>query len=428
MSEDSKNQSAWLKLFAKYDIVNQVNKYNFFQISATQINECREARLMTKFDNSNQLPAIFLKEKIAILPLSRGSYTLGRFKIFHDFEQLPNQVLHYPFHNSFESLDFNNINSESAAISCAYVSKILEHFIGEALVPTISGRMSSNAFDFIVDTHHSKPLAMSVNKAQIEIDAGFESETSFVLIEAKNYISDDFIVRQLYYPFRRWNDVISKKIRNIYLTYSNGVFELREYQFTHIESYNSINLIKSERYSIYHLEINTDTILSLIKTTQCDSEPNDVPFPQADSFERVVNLCELLNAGDVLSKVEITESFGFDSRQTDYYLNACKYLGLAEINTINGQVSGFLTEKGKRIFNNDINIRRVDLIQTIISKHVFNQSLELYINTATLPKKDAIVEIMRKSNLNNINQDTTYERRASTVLGWINWVVSQIEE
>lgn len=428
MSEESKNQSAWLELFVEHDILNQVNKHDFFRITSTQINSYRESRLMTKFDNSSQLPKVLSDAKIAILPTSRGSYMLGKFNIFHNFEQLPNQVFHYPFHNSFESLDFNNINSESVAISCAYVSKILEHFVGEELTPTASGRMSSSVFDFLVNSQSSKPYKIEVNKAQIEIDAGFECETSFVLIEAKNYISDDFVIRQLYYPFRRWNGVISKKIRNIYLTYSNGIFELREYQFTNIKDYNSIHLIKSERYSIYHIEINTQTILNFIRTTQFDSEPSDVPFPQADSFERVVNLCELLNSNEVLSKIEITENFGLTSRQTDYYLNACKYLGLAELGIVNGQACGYLTEKGKKIFNNDINARRLDLIQIIVAKQVFSRSLELYINNAALPTKNIIVEIMRKSNLNNVNTDSMFERRSSTVLGWINWIASQIEE
>lgn len=428
MSEESKNQSAWLELFVKHDILNKINKHDFFCITSKQINLYRESRLMTKFDNSSQLPKLLSDEKIAILPTSRGSYMLGRFKIFHNFEQPPNQVFHYPFHNSFESLDFNNIKSESVAISCAYVSKILEHFIGEELTPTASGRMSSNVFDFVVNSHNSKTHTIEVNKAQIEIDAGFEGETSFVLIEAKNYISDDFIIRQLYYPFRRWNDVISKKTRNVYLTYSNGIFELREYQFTNIKDYNSIHLIKCERYSIYHVQINIQTILNLIKTTQLDLEPNDAPFPQADSFERVVNLCELLNSNEILSKIEITENFGLTSRQTDYYLNACKYLGLAELSNIDGQACGYLTEKGKKIFNNDINARRLDLIQIILAKRVFNQSLELYINNAELPTKNIIVEIMHKSNLNNVKTDSMFERRSSTVLGWINWIVSQIEE
>ena len=35
---------------------------------------------------------------------------------------------------------------------------------------------------------------------------------------------------------------------------------------------------------------------------------------------------------------------------------------------------------------------------------------------------------MKKAKLYNIGSDDTYKRRASTILGWINWIINQIEE
>lgn len=426
MSDDSKNQVAWMSLFEKYDIINQINTNNLFSITATQINQFREARLMTKFDNTSQLPDIFHKNNIGILPISRGSYVLGKFRIFHKFENIGDDIEHYRFDNIYQSLDFNNIGSESMAISCAYISKILDDFVGEELAPTISGRMGSNTFEFNLDELADKKI--KVDKAQIEIDGGFEGEKSLVLIEAKNYISDDFIVRQLYYPYRRWKDTIHKDVRSIYLTYSNGVFELREYAFTNIEGYNSINLVKCKKYAIFNTVINVETIQEILKKVKIEPEPNDVPFPQANSFERVINLCELINTSEVLSKTEITENYDFDARQTDYYLNACKYLGLTEKELNNGVVSGVLSPKGKNIFKKDINLRRLDFIEMVLSKKAFNETLGLYFKKATMPTIEEIVTIMKQSNLNNVTSENTYHRRASTVLGWINWIVEQIEE
>ena len=53
---DSKNDIAWEKLFIKYKILEQITKAGHFEISASKINEFREARLMTKFDHKSQLP------------------------------------------------------------------------------------------------------------------------------------------------------------------------------------------------------------------------------------------------------------------------------------------------------------------------------------------------------------------------------------
>jgi hypothetical protein len=43
-------------------------------------------------------------------------------------------------------------------------------------------------------------------------------------------------------------------------------------------------------------------------------------------------------------------------------------------------------------------------------------------------RKQFIVEIMKNSKLYNIDSDSTYFRRASTILGWINWILKQIKE
>ena len=37
--------------------------------------------------------------------------------------------------------------------------------------------------------------------------------------------------------------------------------------------------------------------------------------------------------------------------------------------------------------------------------------------------KTEIVSIMKSSNLYNIFKDSTYERRASTVSSWVNWIL-----
>lgn len=53
MSEQTKSQNdkAWEALFEKYDILSHIESDGKFIISASQIKEYREPRLMAKFDH-----------------------------------------------------------------------------------------------------------------------------------------------------------------------------------------------------------------------------------------------------------------------------------------------------------------------------------------------------------------------------------------
>ena len=149
------------------------------------------------------------------------------------------------------------------------------------------------------------------------------------LIEAKNSLSKDFIIRQLYYPYRLWSNKITKNVRSIFLTYTNGIFHLREYTFENINHYNSIKLVKQQKYAIKDEVINLESIQKILYESRTIEEPK-VPFPQANSFERIINLCELLNENLSLTKGDITENYDFDERQTNYYSDAARYLGLID--------------------------------------------------------------------------------------------------
>jgi len=337
-------------------------------------------------------------------------------------------------------LDYNNITSEAIAINGAYVSGIIEDFTQDILLlPTVNGRMSSQAFNFNILRNPPKSnfLNIGVEKSQIEIDAGFEGLNSLNLIEAKNTISSDFIIRQLYYPYRLWESKISKPVRPIFLTYTNGIFHLREYVFDDLMNYNSIQLINQKRYRIYEstsLVINTETIQRLIHNSIIVPE-SEIPFPQADSFERIINLCEILGNKVSLTKEELISDYDFkqsdtfDMRQVDYYTNAARYLGFIERGrNENNEVCYFLTSQGNDLFELAIKERQIEFSKSILSHLVFNRVLSLYFNKAEIPTKSEIVQIMKDSNLFNVESDDTFRRRASTIISWINWILDLIEE
>lgn len=202
--QKSLNDKAWEKLFDKYDILNQIDMNGSFQISAAQIKEFREPRLMAKFDHIINLPEIFSVNELSILPITRGDYVISHFEAYHKFENINNKVIRVSVPQYIQSLDFNNITSETVALNCAVATGIIEDFIGDELIlPTVSGRMSSGSFGFeIMDTHSKTHRKMNIINSQIEIDAAYEGIQYLSLFEAKCDLSEDFLVRQLYYPYR----------------------------------------------------------------------------------------------------------------------------------------------------------------------------------------------------------------------------------
>lgn len=424
---DKKNDIAWNKLFAKYKISEKVIKDGAFEITSTQINEFREARLMTKFDFKSQLPEIFVENELSILPISRGGYVISDFETFKDFESKDPTPIKIDFPNYLESIRHDNITSESTALNCAFVTGIIEDFVqDDEIKPTVSGRMSSSSFDFNIKTIKSN-LNIVVNNSQIEIDGGYEGVNSLSLIEAKNSISKDFLIRQMYYPYKLWNNKITKEIKPIFLTYSNGIFHFREYVFEDPNHYNSLKLLCEKKYVIREGAINMELIQKIAYETPIIPE-SKVPFPQADSFDRVINLCELLNENGSLTREYITVNYDFDVRQTNYYTDAGRYLGLIDKSRENGEVNYFLTDSGKRIFNLNLTDRQIEFFKLILSHKAFNRVIKSYFENSEQPGRNEIVEIMKTSNLYNINSDITFHRRASTVLSWVNWILDQIEE
>lgn len=419
----SLNDENWNKIFQEYNILNKIESDNQFIINADDIKKFREPRLMAKIDHKSNLPEIFQKNHLSILPISRRSYVIAPIETFSPFNEekmeAPKPIsVKLPEH--LQSLQPDNIANEAMALDCAYSCGILAHFLEEEeLFPTVSGRMKSGKFEFEIDSTlnaKSHQKIMVVN-SQIEIDAAYEGIHNLSLFEAKNTYSDDFMVRQLYYPYRTWAEKVTKPIKSVFLIYSDGGFTLYQYRFSNPNYYNSIELVKRGIYQISE-HIGIDTIEELLKQTIVEPEPKDVPFPQADTMGRITNLLDMLNDQD-LSKQEITKTIGFDKRQTDYYVTAGKYLGLIEKGKRDGNVS--LTALGKKIARMSVQNRQLELIKQILKHYPFNETLKIHLKSGSMPDRDYIKKLIR--SVSNISGDTI-SRRASTVISWTYWILS----
>ena len=96
--------------------------------------------------------------------------------------------------------------------------------------------------------------AIDQKSVQTEVDAGYEGKNHVVLIEAKNTGVNDIIIRQMYYPFRKWSEDVSvkygKKVITVFFEKRGFEYLFWMYEFTDETNYNSIKLIKSNRYFI----------------------------------------------------------------------------------------------------------------------------------------------------------------------------------
>lgn len=260
-NKKTKNDKAWEFLFEEHDILEEISRCGFFEIDSVQINKVRESRLMAKFDHHVNLPLIFKKNQISILPISRSRYVLGRFDTYFKVKYKSElEATSIDFPEGVESLNSTDLYSENSALSCAFNTGIIDDLVGEKTLYTISGRMSTNSFDFKISDFVHNRYSINVKNSQCEVDAGFESENYLLLVEAKNYLVDDFLIRQLYYPYRLWSAKVNKKVVPVLMTYSNDVFSFFVYSFEDNSNYNSLTLVEQKNYVIGSEQIQLDDI------------------------------------------------------------------------------------------------------------------------------------------------------------------------
>ena len=413
------NDWGWLRILAAgYDA--QLERRGYFYIGARELEQLsgRQPRLMAKHDFSTSRPWIFQRLRLGIVPVSRSEYLVGRFNLYERFpETQRGEVRTLELPAGLDTLSLEAVSSEAVALNGASASGMLEDFLGCApLQATVAGRMSTHGLkvrlpDLGVD--------VAVDRAQMEIDGGFESLEHLVLVEAKNHLSEDFNIRQLYFPYRRFQQRLAKDVVPVYLVYSNGIFHLYRYEFRDPADFRSISLVDSARYALSSSHLNAQAALDIVRAVAPEPEPA-VPFPQANSFERVVNLLELI-ALQPLSKAEITQRYDFDPRQADYYANAARYLGLAEPVEDTWEP----TEHGRRVIEQpQRDARNAALIRALAARRVFREALELSLARGAVASTAEICAAMNGLGLSL----ATSRRRASTVARWTQWVLDTVAE
>ena len=416
---------AWKVLIDKYNILEEVQENGCYHIKASQIKQFKEPRLMAKWDSTDALPKVLRDNKINILPDSRSSYVIGDFLLYQEIpilEENVTQMAHVELPD-YESIDVNNISSEANAINVLLLTGILDDFLNtNNNVATFNGRMGTGEFEFVVDTTRNIKQKISVNNAQCEIDGGFENNDSVVIMEAKNVVHEDFHIRQLYYPYRLWKNKVNKPIRLVFSVYSNMIYRLFEYRFNILEDYSSIELVRTKNYSLQDTTITLDDLFRVRKDTLVKTDDNmdnsDVPFIQANSMERIISLLENMYENPMTSQ-QIAELMDFEPRQSDYYYNAGKYLGLFEKVNEDKQRVVALTSLENKVFKLNYKERQLKIVELILEHQIFSDLFDGMIKTGDMPNKKDIEDEMRALHVCDEGQIV---RRASSIYGWLKWI------
>ena len=249
-----KNRS-WNLIIKKYSI----DKHDFdkapFYLKAEDIKEAtigiketgqREVRILCKQDYRDKRPDFFIEQGLFLLPVKNGEYAIIKGEGYIDIPSIDGEPVLYKSKLQFD-LDTAKIgNSEMQHLDLAYASSILRTFLNDdTLVLTIRGRKYTPKFSFRVGKHK-----LEVESVQTEVDAGYEGEKQVALVEAKNRGVSDVIIRQLFYPFRQWSCHTKKKVIPVFFDRDMNEYRFWQFGFKYPDDYNSIFLVKSNKYII----------------------------------------------------------------------------------------------------------------------------------------------------------------------------------
>jgi hypothetical protein len=417
----TKNDNAWEKLFKDNNLLSIIQDKGIAYVTADLMKKYREPRLMAKIDTCELLPKVFKSNKLSILPIKNGEYAIFRdphkqsfFKFPEDFDQI--EVKQHDPSLSLTGFDsFRNLEdlNESQALDLALMSSIIKSFTNEnKLWLTIRGRHFTRDFKVKIP---SIQQYLDVSRVQIEIDAGYESENAIYIFEAKIGKRENFNVRQLLFPYLEWKNRTLKPVIPVFFFFTNGFYYL--FQFDLGYSLDASRIVKQSCYTLSSKR--KIDIRSLIIDSSVDkSLVENIPFPQANDLDKVIDTVSIVNQGYV-DKESLSEVFEFDERQGDYYGNAARFLGFLD----RKDKEFLLTNEGKRLIQLKSPYERASLVVSqLVMRPVFHQIFQ------KLLYYDLDFDLLDSINISQIIADNTAltgktpARRASTVKQWIRWI------
>lgn len=425
---------AWNALDERYHVVEGALENPFFYLSADDIHEASnhfrgikfEPRLLTHFDTRQQMPKLFIENGLSVLPKGKG-YIIGSFNPFMSVGSDHGSIETRRIAPPEEVESFSHIANEAMGINYAEACGFIKDFIDEGpLRATVSGRHGGGDWTYKIQSK-GVLLELSSDKPQIEVDGGYESAGSLILIEAKNKLVEEFCLRQLYFPLRAWKQWVKKPIRTVFLAISGSDYYFYEYSFPEPDVFQA-ELVRAVHYISDDQAISQAELESIWRTAIV-SEPQEkgVTFPQANSIESsmdvIVQIGEGGDADHCVTGNRLAELYGFDDRQGNYYGDTAVYLGFASSRKVGSGKGYFLTGRGKRFLRLDARERKLEFFKALMERPVFHDAYGRYLESGAFPSTKEVVALI-DSNRPEINAETTLVRRAGTVSSWLRWIDS----
>ena len=249
----------WMTIFDTYDIHSHDFDHEPFFITNKEIKAAcqdfkktaeKEVRILCYQAQRKDKPQVFVDRGLFLLPVKNGNYVIVKGEGYVDIPNIDSEPILFDSKIDFRLYSNEVGNSEMQHLDFAHAAGMIEDFcdVGN-LYLTIRGRKYTPPFSFRVGKY-----LIDQKSVQTEVDAGYEGKNHVVLIEAKNTGVDDIIIRQMYYPFRKWSEDVSvkfgKKVITVFFEKRGFEYLFWMYEFTDEEDYNSIKLVKNSRYII----------------------------------------------------------------------------------------------------------------------------------------------------------------------------------
>lgn len=371
----------------------------------------KEPRLIAKMDNTSDVPPIFKQHGYFLLSVGNKGYAIVRGNGFKQLEAMEAEPEEFTSRIKFNLTTSARGKSEMQYLDYCANAGLIEHVVGDGtLYPSIRGREGSGSFSFNVGQ-----VQVDVVSAQIEVDLGLEGENKIVLIEAKSKTPEDFIIRQLYYPYRRFKNLSPKKtIVPVFFTYdfASGSYNFWIYKFLNDNDYNSIQLVSKSSYRIVTSHaVKIDELQPAVATPILEG-----PIPQANDLDRVLELVFIISEGRN-NAAAVSEHFGFAPRQSSYYRQAAEALGLVTIENSQYQ----LTANGEYLLTLGIEERNIMFSKILTNFGLVKAALDLLKGQGKLTKPDLEHLIEERSQLTG----STIGRRAESLIAWLRWIADK---
>lgn len=414
----SANETAWKNYIEVTKIKLDGQSY---KVDAKELKRItgREPRLLAKIDDPEHLPDVFRSADYSLLAITNGSYFLFKGNVFAEVPYCQTRAQYNP------NLDFpldttGRGTGEAEYLDNAFNIGLISEFTNSGkLYLTIRGRERTRQFKFLIGTNR---LEIDVDRVQIEVDAGYEGDNDIVIVEGKIGDRSHFNIRQLYYPYRHFSQLVPrKKVRPVFFAYnmSKATYSLYEFGFDNPEVFDSIYPIRCCIYSL-----TKPHAYAVDELTDKDFETDSNIVPQADDLNKILELLTLINSGQN-TVTEIADYFVFDERQSNYYGEAAEFLGLI---TRNRGVFE-LTDRGNQFISTPPNEQQLFIAKLVVNTWFFKELLRKAKRKGYFTKADIenLIADVKMNDGSNRYTSSTIGRRTITIMSWTRWLADEFK-